>query len=154
MKTFQIIALVVCLALVAVLLYLFIKAELYSKKLSSVVTGYGLNGSVFPINVSCPNNQKITVTSANVICTSANSIENSSCDPFWQSSGQYSQLFNPQNTLNVTSTLAQQCNGLVSCSVTLPQNVSQNICGQSGSYTNDGKACTGTIQLIGNYTCS
>jgi hypothetical protein len=152
-ETLELSLILIGVLFIGVLIFAFFKTFYYGRQLTSNVITRGLNGvGGSTVNITCPSGQNITVNKANYICTSGTNIESSGCDPYYQSNGQQTTFFNPNNTLDVTSTLATQCNGKSSCSIAIPSSQAA-ICAQKGPGTNDGGPCTGQIQLIGTYDC-
>lgn len=140
---------------IGLLVFGFFKTFHYGRQLAGNTITRGLNGiGGTTLNITCPSGQKITVNKANYICTSGMGIENTGCDPYYQQDGQQTTFFNPNNTLDVTSTLGTQCNGKASCSISIPSSQT-SICGQSGPGQNNGGPCPSgsQIQLIGTYDC-
>jgi hypothetical protein len=127
----------------------------FHKNLTSKVITRGLNGIQGQnVSLTCPPGQKISVYKANYVCTSNQSFESSTCDPFWSTDGQLTNFFNPVNTYDVSDEISKKCNGGNSCTWTIPSGSGIGICQQQTPNSLNGQPCSGVLQLIGTYDCT
>jgi hypothetical protein len=135
---------------VGVALYFFIVSQKKKSTYTSQTVTRGMNGSQGKeITLTCPSGQVISVADAVYVCTSDTSVENASCDPYVSNANAITNG-SPYNLNNVDTTtgmqaISSQCNGLGSCTITVPTTNSK-VCNGSG-------CGTGTLQLIGTYNC-
>jgi hypothetical protein len=97
------------------------------------------------VNLVCPPGQVISLAEGNTTAPRAVYIcaGDTSCDPFYQPTGQTSNFFNTQNTSDVSSQVSAECSGKNTCSWSIPTNIVTGTC----------SSCSGQIQLIGTYDC-
>lgn len=129
------------------------------KGLSGQVSTKGMNGLAGQtVNMSCPSGQVISFSKINNTSTRGSLVclGDSSCDAFYQPSGQNTNFFNPSTTVDVFSSSSQfkdiqACEGQQNCSWTIPTSSDTRLPTRS---TNGG-CLTSCKQLafIGTYDC-
>lgn len=154
LNTWEIAFVIILMLIGCSLIFTFITSYKFKKNLDQKILTRGMNGiEGSTINMTCPSGQKIKVYKANYVCSSGSITENPECDPYWRTSGQKSNFFNPLNTFDVSSQISSSCDGKELCVWNIPKGSSMKICGQSSGNTLDGSVCTGQLQLIGTYDC-
>ena len=118
--------------------YFFSKDYVYSRGIGGTTSGANGSGSV--VNMTCPVNKTISLEYAFLACADLDpSGFQPSCDPFNNDGTP-----NKNNTQDISSKIANQCNGMNECSFNTPS-LSSGVCGDKGG-------CQNTM-LIGVYTC-
>lgn len=157
MNWFELTSILVLIILIGVAAFTFFFTESYHTQLSKIPITRGLNasGSGTNVELNCPSGQVIKTIDAHYICTSGGgsgySVENSACDPFYNTAGQSgNNFYNPNTTASALSAIQSQCDNQNSCSVVVPAASNNSI----SSICNGSPCPTGsTVQLVGTYQC-
>lgn len=153
-STLEIVFVVLGFIAIGIGLWYFIIAKNYTSHLSQNSYARGANATApATLNMACDDDHQICVSSVTQICTvpTSSNFEGSNLEPI--SGGQNSAYgaFDPKTTVNMTATVANECDGKQTCAF----NYSSDVATQGWQTINatGNNACNGQTQIIANYVC-
>lgn len=137
--------------------YVFLYQEKSKYNISTTTKGMNAIGEGKTINLTCPSGQVISFKNLNTHTTRGALValgDTTTCDPFYQQTGQTDNFFNPQTTIDLLGSTSpfdlKSCEGKTSCKFTIPtkSQIKSAVPGICLGIT------TGDIGLIGTYDCT